>query len=234
MQDGNDIHNAGAEVPVPQEPKPGAELGIQYVDGTYSKGDYAVLARLGSIVLGFKLVLSFPFLDGERRIFVGFRVRATTDPESPINITDPSVFGAAFPAITFEKADITRASMHVGIGLKKTDSQQHLVLSALDAVGFYGKVIDWLGQNVPGEALIYTPGQVEGFLRELITERFKGFTAPEVLGENPTAQPFATSSEAVKALAAEFGIVTEDEPADDGASTDEASDEPVPEGGLPV
>lgn len=183
----------------------GAGLGIQYVDGTYSKGDYAVLARVGDhIVLGVKLIVEHPYIGEDMRTFVGFRVRATIDPTNPTTVTDPAVFTAAFPGIPFNKADTTRASTHVGIALKKTGEQQHLVLEALEEVGFFSKVIQWLAEFTPAGSLLYEPHQIEAYLRPLLELRFAGIGAPEgPQTENPAAV-FGSPESALKALADEF------------------------------
>lgn len=183
----------------------GAGLGIQFVDGTYSKGDYAVLARVGDhIVLGVKLIVEHPHIGGEIRTFVGFRVRATLDPNNPTTVTDPSVFTAAFPGIAFDKADTVRASTHVGIALKKTADQQHLVLDALEEAGFFQKVIQWLWEYTPAGSGLYEPAQIEAYLRPLLELRFaEAMNPPAPLAENPEAI-FGQPEVALKALADEF------------------------------
>ena len=206
----------------------GAGLGIQYVDGTYSKGDYAVLARVGNhVVLGVKLIVEHPHIGGDLRTFVGFRVRATLDPTNPTVVTDPSVFTAAFPGIPFNKADTTRASTHVGIALKKTGEQQHLVQEALEEAGFFHKVIQWLAEYVPAGSLLYEPHQIDAYLRSLLELRFAGIEAPVgPQAENPAAV-FGSPEQALKALATEF--CPEDAPAAQEAKTEAAGTSEVPE-----
>jgi hypothetical protein len=180
---------------------------FHYVRGTGGSYDYAVVAVNGRVCLSIKIELVPAKPHGS---FIALRLRSCPAPVEliPDGIPDAKPkaadFVAAWPALTFDKADDTRASGTAGTGVNRMLSQPQEIHDALVKANLWGKMATFLAGVVkaPG-ALVHPELVVRDLVKEMIEKKLAkhGSWQPFVLPA-PEVDAVLSASDALKAFVA--------------------------------